>query len=323
MDFSSFYKRIAGTKLNHWLETAPSLLAQWQRVHRHGAFPKWEKVIAKLPERKPAHINLTDKVELGTAAELRAGEEKKLHNLLKCLHPWRKGPFEIYGLHIDTEWRSDWKWDRLLPHISPLKHRTVLDVGCGSGYHMWRMLGAGAELVIGVDPSDLFLAQFEAVRKISGGNDDIHLLPLGIQELPKLHAFDTVFSMGVLYHRRSPIDHLIQLQEQLQAGGELVLETLVIDGDENQVLVPSDRYGKMNNVWFIPSSNALILWLKKCGFCNVRLVDEAYTTLEEQRRTDWMTNESLAEYLDPENPELTVEGYPAPKRAIIIANKAE
>ncbi|PMC22346.1 tRNA 5-methoxyuridine(34)/uridine 5-oxyacetic acid(34) synthase CmoB, partial [Klebsiella aerogenes] len=44
--------------------------------------------------------------------------------------------------------------------------------------------------------------------------------------------------MGVLYHRRSPLDHLWQLKDQLAPGGELVLETLVIEGDENTVLVP-------------------------------------------------------------------------------------
>ncbi len=321
MDFSQFYKRIAGTRLNHWLESAPTQLAQWNQFHKNGNFPKWQKVIDKLPNRSPQLQDIRTAVRFGDANELAAGEQKKLHNLLKILHPWRKGPFDLYGIHIDTEWRSDWKWERLQPHISPLKHRTVLDVGCGSGYHMWRMLGDGAELVVGIDPSDLFLAQFEAVRKLAGAPQDIHLLPLGIQQLPALHAFDTVFSMGVLYHRRSPIDHLFQLWDQLNHGGELVLETLVIDGDENQVLVPEDRYGKMNNVWFLPSAAALMLWLRKCGFVNVRLVDESLTSTDEQRRTEWMTNESLADYLDPTNSAQTIEGHPAPKRAVILAEK--
>ena len=44
--------------------------------------------------------------------------------------------------------------------------------------------------------------------------------------------------MGVLYHRASPFDCLLQLKNQLTKGGELILETLVVDGDENTVLVP-------------------------------------------------------------------------------------
>ncbi|MGL4220010.1 MAG: tRNA 5-methoxyuridine(34)/uridine 5-oxyacetic acid(34) synthase CmoB, partial [Shewanella sp.] len=265
--------------------------------------------------------DLVDSVTIGTGEQLTPGEKEKLENLLRLFMPWRKGPFHIHGIHIDTEWRSDWKWDRVIPHISPLQNRTVLDVGCGSGYHMWRMLGAGAKRVVGIDPSPLFLCQFEAVKRLTGENHPVHLLPLGIEELPPLDAFDTVFSMGVLYHRRSPIDHLLQLRDQLRMGGELVLETLVIDGDENAVLVPQDRYGKMNNVWCIPSVAALMLWLKKCDFTDIRCVDTDVTALAEQRRTDWMPNESLVEYLDPNDITKTIEGYPAPKRATIIAVK--
>ncbi|MGE6434866.1 tRNA 5-methoxyuridine(34)/uridine 5-oxyacetic acid(34) synthase CmoB [Shewanella baltica] len=321
ISFSSFYQQIADSNLQHWLETLPSILGKWQRDHKHGNLPKWEKVLNKLHYPAPDQVDFIDSVTVGSGEQLSPGEKEKLENLLRLFMPWRKGPFHIHGIHIDTEWRSDWKWDRVKQHISPLKNRTVLDVGCGSGYHMWRMLGSDAKRVVGIDPSPLFLCQFEAVKRLAGTHHPVHLLPLGIEELPPLDAFDTVFSMGVLYHRRSPIDHLLQLRDQLRTGGELVLETLVIDGDENAVLVPQDRYGKMNNVWFIPSVAALMLWLKKCDFTDIRCVDTDVTALAEQRRTDWMPNESLVEYLDPNDITKTVEGYPAPKRATIIAVK--
>lgn len=99
-----------------------------------------------------------------------------------------------------------------------------------------------------------------------------------------------------------------------------MLETLVIEGDVNDVLVPADRYAKMKNVYFIPSVPALICWLEKVGFKNVRCVDEAVTTLAEQRKTDWLENESLVDFLDPADLSKTIEGYPAPRRAVIIAN---
>ncbi|MGY5453110.1 tRNA 5-methoxyuridine(34)/uridine 5-oxyacetic acid(34) synthase CmoB [Agarivorans sp. MS3-6] len=319
IDFSDFYQIIAKNRLKHWLYTLPAQLGDWQKEHAHGDFPRWQRVLNKLPQQTTTHIELKDKVSIGQAEDMSAGERKKVESLLRHLHPWRKGPFDIYGIYIDTEWRSDWKWERLRQHISPLKHRYVLDVGCGSGYHMWRMLGDDAEFVVGIDPSTLFLMQFEAIRNFANNEQRVHLLPLGIQELPKLRAFDTVFSMGVLYHRRSPMDHLIQLKDQLHTGGELVLETLVVDGDENQVLVPAGRYGKMPNVWFLPSTAALKLWLEKVGFVDVRVVDVDVTSTEEQRSTSWMTHESLDDYLDPGDKTLTVEGLPAPKRAVFIA----
>ena len=324
INFSSFYQQIADSSLNHWLETLPAILGDWQRSHKHGNLPKWEKILKKLNYPDPDKINIKDRVLIGTGDQLSSGERQKLENLLQLFHPWRKGPYDIHGVHIDTEWRSDWKWDRISPHVTSLENRTILDVGCGSGYHMWRMLGAGAKRVVGIDPSSLFLCQFEAIKRLTNNpNLPIHLLPLGIEELPPLDAFDTVFSMGVLYHRRSPIDHIFQLRDQLRTGGELVIETLVIEGDQNAVLVPDQRYGKMNNVWFLPSVPALINWLEKCDFINVRCVDVDTTSLAEQRRTDWMRNESLVDFLDPQDITKTIEGHPAPVRATIIATKNE
>ena len=135
------------------------------------------------------------------------------------------------------------------------------------------------------------------------------------------HRSDTVFSMGVLYHRRSPFEHLGELLDALRRGGELVLETLVVEGDAERVLVPADRYAMMRNVWFIPSPAAMLGWLRRAGFREARLVDVAATTTQEQRRTPWMRFESLADFLDPADPRLTREGYPAPLRAVFIASR--
>src|SRR5574339_1065926 len=122
-------------------------------------------------------------------------------------------------------------------------------------------------------------------------------------------AFDTIFSMGVLYHRRSPFDHLTDLRGALRSGGELVLETLVIEGGEHSVLVPEGRYAKMKNVWFLPSPQTLMSWLHRAGFRNVRVIEVTATTGEEQRTTDWMRFESLLDYLDPNDHTKTIEGY--------------
>ena len=318
IDFRPFYQQIATTNLSAWLETLPAQLKQWEKT-THGDYAKWAKIADFMPN-STASINLKDKVESIPTAPLSDGEQQRIVHHLKQLMPWRKGPYHLHGIHIDTEWRSDFKWDRVLPHLAPLKDRTILDVGCGSGYHMWRMVGEGAKMVVGIDPTELFLCQFEVVRKLLGNDRRANLIPLGIEEMQPLAAFDTVFSMGVLYHRKSPLDHLSQLKAQLVKGGELVLETLVIDGDVNDVLVPADRYAKMKNVYFIPSVPALINWLEKVGFKNVRCVDQAVTTLEEQRKTDWLENESLVDFLDPNDHSKTIEGLPAPKRAVILAN---
>ncbi len=322
MDVTSLQRALADGPLAPWAERLPSQVAAGLDPARHGDLPRWEAAVAALPEARPASVDLAaDTVRIGQPADLAAGDDARLEAALRQLHPWRKGPFALFGLHIDTEWRSDWKWRRVAPHIAPLAGRLVLDVGCGNGYHCWRMRGAGAARVIGIDPSPLFVMQFQAVKRYLPA-EPVDVLPLGIDDLPPdLAAFDTVFSMGVLYHRRSPLDHLLQLKAALRPGGELVLETLVVDGDAHTVLVPEGRYARMGNVWFIPSPALLERWLARCGFCAVRVVDVTPTTTEEQRATDWMTFQSLADFLDPADPARTVEGYPAPVRAVVVARR--
>lgn len=316
--FNQFYAQIAQNRLAPWLTLLPKQLNDWYKNSLHGEFKDWVKNIELLPKVAPSDVNIQDSVSVGSLDTMPEGLRKKTKHHLMQMKPWRKGPYHLHGLHVDTEWRSDFKWDRLKPYISDLKERYVLDVGCGSGYHLWRMIGEDAKFVVGIDPTQLFLAQFWAVQHFMQ-NPNVNLLPLGIDDLPELKAFDTVFSMGVLYHRKSPMDFLQQLKRQLAPGGELVLETLIIEGDENTVLVPEDRYAKMRNIWFIPSAKALENWLTKVGFKNVRLVNIDQTTLDEQRKTEWIDTESLEDFLDPNDPSKTIEGYPAPLRGIFIA----
>ena len=305
--------------LRQWARLLPDQIAGGLSPDRWGDLPAWQAVLEQLPDISPSSVELTDGVIIGNSGDCDDQTRSRLRETLMGLHPWRKGPFDLFGIHIDTEWRSDWKWDRVSPHLAPLENRTVLDVGCGNGYHCLRMAGAGARRVVGIDPSPRFVHQFYALKKYLG---DIaaDVLPLGIEQVPpKLRAFDTVFSMGVFYHRRSPMDHLRELKDCLRQGGELVLETLVVTGPEGYALVPEGRYAKMPNVWFLPSPDTLLCWLRKCGFLNARVVDVCKTTVDEQRATEWMTFESLADFLNSQSSDKTVEGYPAPVRAVFIA----
>ncbi len=312
-----------GNALAPWAELLPDQLQQVLHDQEHGDQQRWLEAFNALPDINGVQADLSRHDIVLRSNTLSAEQSEQLEQALRGLMPWRKGPFQFFTTHIDTEWRSDWKWERVAPHIAPLQGRVVLDVGCGSGYHMWRMLGAGAQQVIGVDPSRLFLMQFQAYKKYlqqAQGKVSADLLPLKMEDVPpRLKAFDTVFSMGVLYHRKSPIDHLQELKDALRPGGELVLETLVIDGPPGQVLMPEDRYAMMRNVWFIPTPETLLLWCRRAGLKNARVVDLNQTSLQEQRSTDWMRFNSLADFLDPDDVNRTAEGYPAPLRAVVIA----
>jgi len=291
----------------------------WQSLNTstHGDLPYWLETIDALDAGCGYHKLDCDAPVLGRSA----GDPVQLRRQLHRLHPWRKGPLELAGVRIDTEWRSDWKWNRLQSHLD-LSGQSVLDIGCGNGYFGLRMLANGAKLVVGIDPTLVFVMQWLAMQKLCPGLKNF-VLPLGIEDLPEDTAgFDSVFSMGVLYHRRKPVEHLEQLKNLTRPGGQIVLETLVLNGPGKDFLAPAGRYARMRNVHSIPTLATLHDWLEEAGLINAKVLDVSKTGTDEQRSTEWMTFESLRECLDPADPTVTVEGHPAPTRAALLVRVA-
>jgi tRNA (mo5U34)-methyltransferase len=292
----------------------------WKKLqsNNHGDLPRWLEAIAALPL---SAITVSKAVADHDAPRLgeSVSDEEQVRACLDALHPWRKGPLQLAGVPIDTEWRSDLKWNRIAPFLN-LEGKQVLDIGSGNGYFGLRMLAAGAKLVVGVDPTLVFVMQWLAMQKLSPELEN-YVLPLGIEDLPSdMEAFDTVFSMGVLYHRRDPIKHLEQLKALTRPGGQILMETLVLESENELTLIPEGRYARMRNVHAIPSVSVLQNWLEQAGLQKHQLLDISKTTLQEQRTTDWMRFESLRESLDPDDLSLTIEGHPAPTRAAILVD---
>ena len=291
----------------------------------HGDANKWLSAIESLPDLDADEFDYNSPaVKISSCSGVDTLIQMSITDSLMQLHPWRKGPFDFFGVTVDSEWRSDLKWDRIENHIQPLKNRVVLDVGCGNGYYMMRMLGKGAKYVLGIDPTQLFIAQFKVVQKYVKDLPSL-ILPLRCEELPLEDMarsnikFDSVFSMGILYHRRQPMDHLNELKRCLRRDGELILETLVIDEDSDAELVPPKSYAKMPNVRSIPTPKRLVRLLHEANFKDVQIVDITKTSEQEQRSTPWMKFESLSDYLDSNNPSKTIEGHPAPLRICLTA----
>jgi tRNA (mo5U34)-methyltransferase len=320
-DFEPVLTELAAEGFPQWAESLRSKSnAVWSPT-QHGKLLDWTHALESLPQRPGDSVLDSSQNAVTIRGSMSAADCATLESGLRQFHPWRKGPFRLYDILIDTEWRSDLKWNRIAAHLD-LRNRRVLDVGCGNGYYGWRMLSAGAKLVLGLDPFLLYVMQFEAIRRFAWPQAPHGVLPLSDADLQNApQAFDATFSMGVLYHRTSPIDHLQTMFRTLRSGGQLVLETIVLDTSKEDVLIPADRYAKMRNVWFIPSVPMLKKWLSRTGFTSIKVLDVCVTNTEEQRQTNWMTFESLVDFLDPVDSSKTIEGYPAPVRAVLVATR--
>ncbi|MCG3678374.1 tRNA 5-methoxyuridine(34)/uridine 5-oxyacetic acid(34) synthase CmoB [Aliarcobacter butzleri] len=270
-------------------------------------------------EKSNLKIDYGDWFSIGNRAHLSDEEYEIIVQTAKKLIPWRKGPFKIFDLEIDSEWQSNIKYNLIRPYFN-LKDKIVADIGCNNGYYMFRMLEDKPKRLIGFDPSPLTLHQFEFINHFV--KSDIVYEMLGVEHLEFYnHKFDFIFMLGVLYHRPDPVGTLKSLARGLNSKGEILIDTFMIDGDDEICLTPNKRYSKIPNIYFIPTIPALKNWLERAGFENIEVLATTVTTSQEQRKTPWSFDESLEDFLDPNDSSKTVEGYPAPKRVYVKARK--
>ena len=270
-------------------------------------------------EKSNLDIDYGDWFSVGKKEDLTQEEYELIIQTAKKLIPWRKGPFKVFDLEIDSEWQSNIKYNLIRPFFN-LKDKVVADIGCNNGYYMFRMLEDKPKRLVGFDPSPLTLHQFEFINHFV--KSDIVYEMLGVEHLEYYnHKFDFIFMLGVLYHRQDPVGTLKSLARGLNSKGEILIDTFMIDGEEELCLTPNKRYSKIPNIYFIPTIPALKNWLERAGFEDIEVLATTVTTSEEQRKTLWSFDQSLEDFLAPNDKTKTVEGYPAPKRVYVKARK--
>lgn len=291
--------------------------------------PQWEEVkndLNHLPRRahflEGVRVDVNQNVVMiGESGQLKTDDQTRLERVVHSLIPWRKGPFSLFGIDVDAEWRSDMKWDRIELHLDQLQGKRIADIGCSTGYYMFRASHFQPELVVGFEPSARCYYSFQLVQRFVE-NKALAFELLGYEQLRCFPGFfDVVLCMGIIYHQRDPLHVLAMAKAALKPGGQLILESQAIAGDGEMALFPRQRYAKARNVYFLPTTSCLEAWLSRAGFGEIELVAETPVTSMEQRRTEFSPGESLADFLDPTDPSKTIEGYPAPRRVALKARK--
>ena len=280
-----------------------------------------EAVAANLSMRASLHNFDADVVQIGRENDLSAAQNATWQQALEAFRPWKKGPFSLFGTEIDAEWRSDWKWQRILPHIAPLQGRRVADIGCHNGYFMFRMAAQQPKLVIGIEPVAKHFWNFQLLQNVVQQPNLVFEL-FGVEHMDLYPSFfDTIFCLGILYHHTDPVGLCRKMLGALGKGGQIIVDCQGIPGDEPIALTPRRRYANARGIWFLPTQSCLGNWMTRAGFVNVRCIFAEPLSVEEQRRTMWADVDSLAEFLDPADSSRTIEGYPAPWRYYVVAEK--
>ncbi len=290
---------------------------EWINQNKKG-FIRYRTPYEGLQRFKASYVDCSvDCITIGKPDEISTDEQKEIKDSLKSFMPWRKGPFSVFGIDIDAEWRSERKWQRIIPELPDLEGKIIADIGCNNGYYMFRMTESAPQLVLGFEPSVQHYYCFKALNSMAGFNKlDIDLL--GVEHLQHFETcFDVVFLLGIIYHRPSPIDTLRDILTALRPGGTLILESQAIPGDEPMALFPDKTYAKVPGTYFVPTGACLCNWMKKAGFKDISFFHSHPMSSDEQRQTDWMQFESYADFIERGNPLKTIEGYPAPHRVFL------
>lgn len=310
-----------------FMPTADHQAVKALRARRHERFTQEKKGFLRFREPLLSLAGITaqsfdftsDVVRIGHADELEVDDLLKVNAAMRAFMPWRKGPFEVFGIAIDAEWQSQRKWDRVRSVLPSLQGKVIADIGCNNGYYMFRMAAQNPAAVLGFEP---FVQHYFAGQALIGlaDQDTLHIEPFGVEDIGLFPAsFDLIFLMGIIYHRISPVEMLRDLKKAIRPGGTLIVESQAIPGDLPVALFPAKTYAKVPGTYFVPTGPCLINWLSRAGFTNIELFAEHPMSQEEQRQTAWMTFESYSNFIDPDNPALTIEGYPAPWRVYVKA----
>jgi len=294
---------------------------KWVRQNKKG-FLRYRNPAEFLSNLKAQHIDCQgDIVTIGRGSEVSKEDNLAIREQLRSFMPWRKGPFSVFGIDIDSEWRSERKWQRLMPKLPALKGKVIADIGCSNGYYMFRMAHHNPKIVLGFEPSVQHYYCFQALNSMAGYNN-LFVDLLGVEHISLFpETFDVIFLMGVIYHRSAPVDVLRDIYSALKPGGTLLLESQAIPGIEPFALFPEKTYAKVPGTYFVPTGKCLQFWLQRAGFQDTDLFCSHPMSSAEQRKTEWMTFESYSDFIDNDDNTKTIEGYPAPWRVFLSAKK--
>jgi 2-polyprenyl-3-methyl-5-hydroxy-6-metoxy-1,4-benzoquinol methylase len=128
---------------------------------------------------------------------------------------YEKGEENYYSKFVASKSISE--NDNVVMEVTDFRHKTVLDVGCGTGELAIKIAKSGAKMVRGIDYAASAIAL--AKSKNSYSNLDFRNISLNDWE----GMVDVVISCGALEHMDRPWEVLQQFTEFIKPGGEIII----------------------------------------------------------------------------------------------------
>ncbi|MEI2273820.1 class I SAM-dependent methyltransferase [Sphingobacterium sp. ML3W] len=220
------------------------------------------------------------------------------------------------GLLGAGEWHE---FQKLLPN---LKNSTVLDLGCGYGWHCRYVIENGAKSVIGVDLSEKMLEKANEINKLEG----IEYQRNAIEELTfRSGQFNLVIS-SLAFHYIKDFDMLCRnIYNWLQPGGKFLfsIEHPVFTAQGNQDWI----YNKDGDKLYWPVDNYFLMGARETTFLG-NTVLKYHRTITSYLRSIVQSGFKINACVEPEPSTEMLENFPAmgdelrrPMMLIISAEK--
>ena len=220
------------------------------------------------------------------------------------------------GLVGAGEW---YEFQKLLPN---LKNSTVLDLGCGYGWHCRYVIENGAKSVIGVDLSEKMLEKANEINKLEG----IEYQRNAIEELTfRSGQFNLVIS-SLAFHYIKDFDMLCRnIYNWLQPGGKFLfsIEHPVFTAQGNQDWI----YNKDGDKLYWPVDNYFLIGARETTFLG-NTVLKYHRTITSYLSSILQSGFKINACVEPEPSTEMLENFPAmgdelrrPMMLIISAEK--
>jgi tRNA (mo5U34)-methyltransferase len=225
-----------------------------------------------------------------TRAGVMRGDPKaraRLETTLQKLGPWYHNVDLQCGLSTDASIGDypDSRWRLLEPFVPrDLTNRTVLDIGCNSGYLLLQMAKRSPSRLVGVDVMPFGLAQ---ARFLSHWFEQpLELYQLSAYDIDWLETrFDLIVFVGVLYHLKHP---LYALETVAALCKDTMFMASIIRGSSGDFEIADDyvfrddelfahpdfprmyyiekKYNNDVSNWWFPNRSCLKAMLRTAGF---------------------------------------------------------